>query len=94
MPNNDDKLVGLMAEVTNDYFGIDNPYPPSIDGTDANGVTFRMFCKKQLSVVKQNIHLVAKVCPECKGTGSPVGLIGYKCVTCKGHGVVPINEEK
>jgi DnaJ-class molecular chaperone len=52
-----------------------------------------------LSVIIQNVHLVAKVCPGCLGSGKyvvPQVLLSrgvmVECKTCKGHGVVPVKE--
>lgn len=51
-------LVEEIAKVVEDYF--DDPYPPSIDGTDANGVTYKMFSKAMLSVIKSKYELKRK----------------------------------
>ena len=54
-----------------------------------------------LSVVKANVHLAAKVCPECNGDGEfpkllngdggfGGGVVSNTCKTCKGFGVMAI----
>ena len=51
--------------------------------------------EQMLSVIKENIHLVARVCPECDGLG--VRLIydtTPECSACKGYGIIAIDKEE
>lgn len=40
-----------------------------------------------IKVIKENIHEVAEICPECGGE-SYIYATGLKCNTCKGHGII------
>ena len=57
-----------------------------------------MGMKRALAFVRKYPHLVAEVCPICRGFGN-VDTIGYggvgemeKCYNCKGHGVIAKQE--
>jgi hypothetical protein len=47
-----------------------------------------------VTFIRQNVHLVAKVCPECEGFCGTEPYKGYhpENCQCKGHGVVPVKE--
>jgi len=88
MQDEERELVEELTEVVKEYF-YDNPYPPSIDGTDANGVTYKMFAERMLSVVKSNLGKICKICPDCSDDPFNETPSTRNCKTCQGTGIVP-----